>query len=605
MSARPWLLYAYPWMPFPRRVTIYLREKRIPPSLVTVVPVSDPQLGNSAPPEFPPRPQGSLPILAIPSAHGSKEEPYLFIHQSLAIMNYLDELCDSGARQTALLALADECTIAWNPVRTFGTDAGTMSIPEASKEMIRWVRRPLGTIEGLFKGRDFSSLRQGGTQGPTIAEIVLYQFLEFTIDCYGKDMTQGSSEVVKDVYGRDVVEAFPKLGEFYAAFKTRDSAKRDPTTGEVASEAVLKKMQTWADGPTKQQHSVVASPPGLPNLHAYAQHVLIVTVQSCVAVVSQVDAHDARNSTSHPVLAANEIPALSSMDGAGMLNPPWSDGHYHDVEEADTVSFDQLLMPSFDGIIANEPNFEGDSYSNIPFSNLNMQGQGLSHDTENHATPDLTYQDAAVAVFSHGNRPLSPTSHSAIGPSAPPVGECPAPSHENIQTAPDTHDVHRAHIDAIGKVIACLDSHVQAGTVRIDEAMTICKARLATITEIMELDSYKLCTTCRTLISVSLELIVSLYETVVSSSKYTTSDSLHGSDKFPGLFFGGFEIGKEEHSTLRRRIVSTELQRPIPLLQVLSSGCCAAEGSDRRRRHVQYFSEIEDRITTLVSTLEV
>ncbi|KFY32258.1 hypothetical protein V493_00362 [Pseudogymnoascus sp. VKM F-4281 (FW-2241)] len=267
MSSRPWLLYAYPWMPFPRRVTIYLREKRIPSSLVTVVPVSDPQLGNASPSEFPQRPQGSLPILAIPLAHGHQGEPYLFIQQSLAIINYLDELCDSGhqgfplshysmrgadalgrARQTALLALADECTIAWNPVRTFGTDAGTMSIPEAAKEMIRWVRRPLGAIEGLLKDRDFSSLRQGGGQGPTIAEIVLYQFLEFTMDCYGKDMTQGSSEVVKDVYGKDVVELFPKLREFYAAFKTRDSAKRDPMAGEVASEAVLKKMQTWADG---------------------------------------------------------------------------------------------------------------------------------------------------------------------------------------------------------------------------------------------------------------------------------------------------------------------------------------------------------------------
>lgn len=257
-------------MPFPRRVTIYLREKRIPSSLITVVPVSDPQLGNSAPPDFPPRPPGSLPILAIPQAHGAAQDepPYLFIQQSLAIMNYLDELCDSGqhgfppspypmrgadalarARETALLGWADECTIAWNPVRTFGTGAGTMSIPEASKEMLRWVRRPLGSIEGLWRDRDFSSLQQGGGgQGPTIAEIVLYQFLEFTMDCYGKDMTRGSAEVVKDVYGRDVVESFPKLGEFYAAFKTRDSARRDPRAGEVASEAVLKKMQTWAEG---------------------------------------------------------------------------------------------------------------------------------------------------------------------------------------------------------------------------------------------------------------------------------------------------------------------------------------------------------------------
>jgi hypothetical protein len=302
--------------------------------------------------------------------------------------------------------------------------------------------------------------------------------------------------------------------------------------------------------------------------------------------------------TADPVLAADEVPVPSSTDGAEILYPSWPDGDYHDAE-VDTVSFDQLLLPPFDGLIGNEPNSQRNSYSNIPFPNLDIQGQGLNHDTENYVTPDLIYHDAAAAGPSHGNGTLNPTYDSEISSSALPAGECTAQSHRNIQTDPSTHDVHRTHIDAISKVIACLDSHVQAGTVRIDEAMIICKARLASITQIMELDSYKLCTTCRTLISVSLELIVSLYETVVASSKCTQSGSL------PSLFFGGFEIGTEEHSTLRRHIINTELQRPIPLLQGLSSGCCAAEGSDRRKRHMQYFSEIESRITTLVSRLEV
>jgi hypothetical protein len=184
-------------------------------------------------------------------------------------MNFLDELCDDGydgfpvsslsmrgtdplsrARNLELYALADELTANWNPVRTFGSGIGTMSIPAASKEMIRWVHRPLATIESWWKDRDFSSLRpgHGGGQGVTIAEIVLYQFLEFTNDCYGVDMTQGSGQTVKDVYGRDVVERYTKIAEFYNAFKTRDSAKRNAQAGEVASEATLKKMQTWAEG---------------------------------------------------------------------------------------------------------------------------------------------------------------------------------------------------------------------------------------------------------------------------------------------------------------------------------------------------------------------
>jgi hypothetical protein len=41
----------------------------------------------------------------------------------------------------------------------------------------------------LWKDRDFSSLRQGQGAQVTITEIVLYQFLEFTNDFYGVDMT--------------------------------------------------------------------------------------------------------------------------------------------------------------------------------------------------------------------------------------------------------------------------------------------------------------------------------------------------------------------------------------------------------------------------------
>jgi hypothetical protein len=99
-----------------------------------------------------------------------------------------------------------------------------------------------------LKDRDFSSLRQGGGGNVGIAEIVLYQFLEFTKDCYGVNMTQGSGQTVKDVYGRDVVERYTKIGEFYEAFKTRDSAKRNAEAGEVPAGAVLKRMQTWAEG---------------------------------------------------------------------------------------------------------------------------------------------------------------------------------------------------------------------------------------------------------------------------------------------------------------------------------------------------------------------
>jgi hypothetical protein len=43
-----------------------------------------------------------------------------------------------------------------------------MKIPEAAKEMIRWVYRDLAAIEGFLKERDVSALRKGGSRGPTI-----------------------------------------------------------------------------------------------------------------------------------------------------------------------------------------------------------------------------------------------------------------------------------------------------------------------------------------------------------------------------------------------------------------------------------------------------
>jgi glutathione S-transferase len=247
---------------------IYPREKGIPSSIVTVVPVSDPQLGSTVDPKYPPKPPGSLPILAIPQDDSGNS--FTYIRQSLAIMNYLDELCDSGlegfplsshsmrgtnilerARVTEVLALADECTTLWNTVRSFDTAAGAMPIQAASKEMLCWVRRSLMAIESFWKDRsDLSSLRRGGDGRVNMADIVLYQFLEFTADCYGVDLTYGLGEIVKDVYGREVREEYPKLSEFFVAFKTRDSAVRDALAGEVASAQMLEKMNTWFEEST-------------------------------------------------------------------------------------------------------------------------------------------------------------------------------------------------------------------------------------------------------------------------------------------------------------------------------------------------------------------
>lgn len=133
--AFPWLLYAYPWMPFPRRVIIYLREKRIPSNIVTVVRVLTPQDGNQeVDTSYPPRPTGSLPILVVPSTEGDRSSSSgLQIRQSMAIMHFLEEVCEkkmygfggasirslAGTTMTQrveineVLSLAEQCTGDW------------------------------------------------------------------------------------------------------------------------------------------------------------------------------------------------------------------------------------------------------------------------------------------------------------------------------------------------------------------------------------------------------------------------------------------------------------------------------------------------------------
>lgn len=76
MPPRPWLLYAFPWMPYPCRVIIYLREKMhsficgqdfVVPDLHSIV---------STPPEHPPRPARSHAILEVPpSGHLNNQPP--------------------------------------------------------------------------------------------------------------------------------------------------------------------------------------------------------------------------------------------------------------------------------------------------------------------------------------------------------------------------------------------------------------------------------------------------------------------------------------------------------------------------------------------------
>ncbi|KAL1605079.1 hypothetical protein SLS60_004622 [Paraconiothyrium brasiliense] len=256
-------------MPFPRRIAGYLSEKRIPQSAITIVHVTDPAKGDHVVPSqsfrFPPRPKGSLPILAIPPSDESQD--WTYIRQSMPIIYYLEEACAPGgqlahlnaralikggdalerARIAEMLTLAEELLISWKPVRSFGTAVGTLKYPAGAKEMLRWVKRTVAAVDKLLVDRDLGYLKDD-TKTVSIAEIVLFHFFDFVEYCYGVDLTKGSGAVVKAVYGTETQEEYTRLEEFYRNFKVRESAKRDVEKGELAASDVLKVMQSWHPG---------------------------------------------------------------------------------------------------------------------------------------------------------------------------------------------------------------------------------------------------------------------------------------------------------------------------------------------------------------------
>ncbi|KAK5952221.1 hypothetical protein OHC33_006694 [Knufia fluminis] len=185
---------------------------------------------------------------------------------SMAIIQYIEEACaPSGessnicareivkgltplerARITGITTLAEELLVSWNPVRIFGTKAGTIVYPEGASEMLRWVQRTLSNVDRLLVDRDLEYLGDD-ERSVTVADVVLFGFLEFVDYCYGVDVTVGSEREWTGVYGRAVREDYPRLREVYGSFKGRKGAMRHGS-GEIASEEVLERMRAWYDG---------------------------------------------------------------------------------------------------------------------------------------------------------------------------------------------------------------------------------------------------------------------------------------------------------------------------------------------------------------------
>ncbi|PVH88977.1 hypothetical protein DL98DRAFT_159841 [Cadophora sp. DSE1049] len=245
-------LFVLTWGIYPRRILIYLAEKGLLKSPATeiiesasltvqcqafklkITPVTVSATETSMELVAPGKPPGTVPILVIGNGQ--------FIKQSAAILEYLEDVCDSTSLRNSegnrgngtsvlrpmrgstaderamtrdILALADEASTFFG----FACHKGTslFSSLESQSPMtaviaLEWCRRALEKIEVYYEDDnrfEDSDGEMDSRNGSNIADCVLFSLLQFS----------------KELYGRDLIGGLPNLNQFYELFKERGSAK--------------------------------------------------------------------------------------------------------------------------------------------------------------------------------------------------------------------------------------------------------------------------------------------------------------------------------------------------------------------------------------------
>lgn len=225
MSA-PLELFVLPWGVYPRRILLYLSEKGLLSSpLIKITAVEITQQGMSTPAGKPP---GSVPILKLPDG--------TFIKQSLAILDYLEDICDhpdpeiawqvelaqsaentgsmrgqtaqDKARTRDMLSLIEEVNCIFGfaahkgsklfvPMETTSALASKLALEYCAK-MLKALDEYYGSVRALDEGRPV-----------TIADCALFSLLQFS----------------KGLYDLDLASGFPNLTRFYEVFEKRESAR--------------------------------------------------------------------------------------------------------------------------------------------------------------------------------------------------------------------------------------------------------------------------------------------------------------------------------------------------------------------------------------------
>lgn len=218
-------LFVLPWGLYPRRILLYLTEKGLMQSpIIKITPVTISQEGGMVAPG---KPSGSVPILKLPNG--------TFIKQSVAILEYFEDVCDKPdpeqkwqvelansavnktsmrgttcekrARTREMLGLADEVTSQFGLACHKGT---ALFIPLertsalASSLVMEYCKKNLKLLEDQFA--DGLRLKEGTTG--TIAHCVLYSVLQFADEIYGVNLLSDPE--------------LPNMRRFYEMYQKKD-----------------------------------------------------------------------------------------------------------------------------------------------------------------------------------------------------------------------------------------------------------------------------------------------------------------------------------------------------------------------------------------------
>ena len=262
-------LYDMSFGPYPRRVTLYIKEKKLPPNLIDIVPVTFDSDGH---PIAPGKPAGTVPILAIhPNTAYNPSPSTQYIQQSIPILEYLEDVLDhqtldqaghdraqqgsrypslrgrtafERARIRSIVQMLDELMeysgsiIRWG-CKGFGPRAGGPQYQDAKAARLAWkvfherlallesCCDPLAPAEGA-KGAMLVQM-QDERDGVSMADCAVFAFLYFMQRFYGLEIVEG---------GR-----YPRLKAFYREFVKRDGADIGGTWPEG-----VENMQEWVEG---------------------------------------------------------------------------------------------------------------------------------------------------------------------------------------------------------------------------------------------------------------------------------------------------------------------------------------------------------------------